>query len=349
VFEVEALRDGRLAGTERRCFERHLAGCADCAREVEALEALSRALRNEAPSALDELHIRRERTRLLAAFDSTLVRRREPRFGRRLAAVGLSLVLVAALLVLWRFTPGQAPVPSGGVVIQAGDGTRWSRHRHAERDRVVLEHGALDIRVDRGPGDPALTVVLPDGELEDIGTTFSVEVSGGRTRRVQVDDGSVLLKLDAQSPVTLRAGRTWVAPPKRNGKTHSLEQVHSPSSPAPPSQTSRPGVSPGRAPSRPPPAPTSSSTSSAPERAASADFRHAMAALNAGNASAAAAGFRRFVEQHPSDPRSQDAAYMRVLALDRAGDADGRRAAARSYLRRYPAGFRRSEVERLAR
>lgn len=82
---------------------------------------------------------------------------------------------------------------------------------------------------------------------------------------------------------------------------------------------------------------------------ASEQFRTALAALNAGQPGVAAQQFRRFAERFPSDPRAEDAAYLRVLALDRASDAAGRRAAAREYLRRYPTGFRRAEVERLAR
>src|SRR5688500_17612150 len=72
LFEVEALRDGRLTGVERASFERHLGTCVDCSREADALDNLGRALRERAPSAPDELHVRRERTRLLAAFDGSL-------------------------------------------------------------------------------------------------------------------------------------------------------------------------------------------------------------------------------------------------------------------------------------
>ncbi len=75
-----------------------------------------------------------------------------------------------------------------------------------------------------------------------------------------------------------------------------------------------------------------------------------MAALDDGDNGRAAAEFATFIVKHPDDPRAEDAAYMRILALQRNGDADRmteRRA--RGYLRRYPAGFRRAEVERLSR
>jgi outer membrane protein assembly factor BamD (BamD/ComL family) len=83
--------------------------------------------------------------------------------------------------------------------------------------------------------------------------------------------------------------------------------------------------------------------------AASHDFREAMAALHAGQSRDAAARFARFIEQHPRDARAEDAAYMRVLALREAEDEAGMQAAARRYLRRYPEGFRRAEVEALLR
>jgi len=44
LFEVEAMRDGRLSGTERANFERHLTHCSDCAREARALDQLATAL-----------------------------------------------------------------------------------------------------------------------------------------------------------------------------------------------------------------------------------------------------------------------------------------------------------------
>jgi hypothetical protein len=74
-----------------------------------------------------------------------------------------------------------------------------------------------------------------------------------------------------------------------------------------------------------------------------------MAALDRGDNRAAAEGFARFVRDHPGDARVEDAAYLRIIALQRCSDHDGVRAAGLEYLRRFPAGFRRSEVETLSR
>jgi hypothetical protein len=73
-----------------------------------------------------------------------------------------------------------------------------------------------------------------------------------------------------------------------------------------------------------------------------------MAAFNRGDNSQAAALFRGFVVAHPRDSRTEDACYLRVLALQRTGDAAATQSAATEYLRRYPGGFRKAEIERLA-
>jgi TolA-binding protein len=74
-----------------------------------------------------------------------------------------------------------------------------------------------------------------------------------------------------------------------------------------------------------------------------------MAALDVGDNAEAAAAFARFLVKHPRDPRAEDAAYLRVIALQRSGDDGSMKQSAREYLRRYPAGFRQAEMETLSR
>ena len=54
--------------------------------------------------------------------------------------------------------------------------------------------------------------MLPDGELEDIGTTFTVSAEDGRTTRVAVQEGSVVLRIHGQPPVAIGPGETWDGP-----------------------------------------------------------------------------------------------------------------------------------------
>jgi len=329
LFEVEALRDGRLSGPERERFEKHLAACPSCAREAASLEALAGMFR--APDdAIDQLHVRRERNRLLAAFDRELVpRESEPARGRSvhrsLVVLAAASALAAGVLTFWR-APSERPTgaTSAAVLVQADESARYTKHTEGTRDTIVLERGVLRIQVQHAAGAHSLLVMLPDGELEDTGTTFTVTASDGRTTHVAVEEGSVVLRLSGEAPIAIAAGQTW-----------------SPGPPAPPASAPVPAVSalaplplPSRTPAR----------SDAFE-----EFRAAMAAFDSGDSAGAEARFARFVAKHPDDSRAEDAAYLRVIALQRIGDDGRRRSAAKEYLLRYPSGFRRVEVERLSR
>ena len=371
LFEAEALRDGRLVGAELSNFVRHLSVCPHCSREVEALQALGDALRTTpfGPADADELHVRRERTRLLAAFDAALVPR-ERTIGARSFFLGLAAVaaLLVGLFVYFRpraVEPGDEAARA--VVVHADSNTSWSRRVDGSIERIVLERGALSIRV-----DPALArdhrrllVVLPDGELEDIGTTFTVSADAGRTTRVSVQSGSVVLRLRGQSPLALGAGDTWIPSPPAAPSASTCTSCEpaplvAPSAP-PLSSALGPGVPAGsttpshmtparRKPfSSPKASPSASPSASPPEPEAARDFRAAMTALDSGDNATAAARFADFLAARPADARAEDAAYLRVIALQRAGKTGAMKDAAAQYLRRYPHGFRRAEVETLSR
>jgi hypothetical protein len=252
----------------------------------------------------------------------------------------MAVVLLAALgalgFVLWPAAPAtpvaksSAPEP---VLIRADSSARWSRRIEAHVERVVLEHGALSIRVDHTAAQRRLLVILPDGELEDIGTTFSVSADGGHTTRVTVQDGSVVLRLHGKPPIALGAGDSW-SPAPTPAVTAQVPATPAASTP----RSARPG-----------PSPAPAASVEQPERDASSDFRAAMAAFNGGDNAQAAALFAAFLAEHGADPRAEDAAYLRVLALQRTGSAGLTQRAARDYLARYPRGFRRAEAEALAR
>jgi hypothetical protein len=74
-----------------------------------------------------------------------------------------------------------------------------------------------------------------------------------------------------------------------------------------------------------------------------------MDALERGDNHQAATLFATFLGKHPGDRRAEDAAYLRAIALQRCEDIVGTKDAAREYLRRYPYGFRRLEMEPLSR
>jgi hypothetical protein len=323
LFEAEALCDGRLSGAGRASFERHTSQCAACAREIEAIEHLYGSLRALPDHGViaDELRGRRERTRLLRAFEHSLVEREPPypAIRRLLWAAAAGLVLVAVVVVSLRAKPVQRSTPTSSDIIRAEGTAAWSKRTEGHRERVLLAQGTLFIRVTHGVDKGPLLVVLPDGELEDTGTVFRVSAEAGHTMRVAVEEGSVVLRLRGVPPVVLGAGQTWLRPAEPNPVTSETVQD------APSSIAARPARDP------------------------SAEFRAAMAALDGGDNRSAATWFGRYLETHPRDPRAEDAAYLRVIALQRCGDERRMMAAAAVYLRRFPAGFRRAELERLAK
>ncbi len=344
LFEVEALRNGRLEGELRAHFERHLSTCGDCAGEARSLDALERALHESYPARNDELHVRRQRTRLLAAFDRTPHARSPSSARARWLGLAAAAALVTMLLLFWRSQHAATPAPAAAAsaLIRPEAGTQWSRRSEGARDHVTLQRGALWIRVAHPSASPALLVLLPDGELEDTGTTFSVSVDAGRTARVAVEEGSVTLRLHGRAPIRLGAGEIWTAAIAPAGGAAAPEATLEHESVV---ASARPVASPPITAAAPAPEPQP--VASATTATASSDFRAAMSAFKAGQNREAAALLSRFLERHAGDPRAEDAAYVRILALRRAGDRAAATAAARDYLSRYPAGFRRTEVQAL--
>jgi len=345
LFEAEAMRDGRLTGAERARFERHVAGCPACSIEVRALEALAESLRAEFPdhAVADEVRARRERTRLMAAFDRALLAPEQSRNVRHwlLWPAAVSALVVAILLVLPRVRrPAEPPTHPLSAVVHADSTSVWSERRDGDREKVVLERGALWIHVNHSSGEGRLLVVLPDGELEDIGTTFTVSADDGQTTRVAVQEGHVVLRIRGQAAIALGPGDTWIPDPRPVASARASAPA---ADPAPSARLD--ALERSTQPTLPPSPRVASPTASD----SSVDFRAAMAALDIGDNHQAAAGFATFLAKHPHDPRAEDAAYLRVIALQRSGDSAGMKRAAVEYLRRYPAGFRQAEVESLSR
>jgi hypothetical protein len=334
AFEAEAIRDGRLTGPARASFERHATSCAVCAREIGALDAVATAVRSLQYATADELHVRRERTRLLAAFDRELVAP-EHAPKARLRTFGPAVVAaIAAVLVFWnvhRRGDPVHPIEASRATIHAESAAIWSEHIENDREIVRIDRGVLSIHVDHARGAHRLLVMLPDGELEDTGTTFTVHVEDAHTTRVAVQEGSVLLRLHGRSPIAIEGGDVWPHAAMESPATGTASAAPS-SEPAPIVRRER---SPG-------------STATGPTRDASVEFQTAVAALHRGDARAAAEGFASFLSNHAHDRRAEDAAYLRVIALQRCGDVRATQAAATTYLQRYPTGFRRTEVEAMS-
>lgn len=347
------MRDGRLGEVEVASFRRHVTMCTACAREVRALEALAEPLRAEPDERVDELHVRRERMRLLAAFDRAQVASPRHAADRRrpLWSLAVVLVLVTGAFLFWIARRAGTPTDASNPVVRPDGVAVWSERTDGDLHRVLLDRGTLWIHVDHASGRAhRVLVALPDGELEDTGTTFTVSAEDGHTTRVTVLDGSVMLRVHGKPPVSLGAGEMWapsVLPPV-SGCASAVPSI----SPA----VEPPRLRPMRTPPSARVAPAASSAlrgrpsvavAAAPAPDPSVEFRGAMAAFDQGDNHAAAAGFGDFLARHPDDPRAEDAGYLRVIALQRCGDQDAMRLAAEDYVRRYPEGFRLTEVKAL--
>jgi hypothetical protein len=232
---------------------------------------------------LDDVAVRRLRRSVLA--DAALaVRPSAARPMQRTWGVGLRAVgaLVALAAVLWspRHEQGKETF---AVVVRSSDGgpIRWSRRLDASAERVDLLDGAFRVEVRGGSENRHAIIGVPDGRIEDLGTTFEVRVEAGRTTRVHVEEGQVAVWVRGASAL-LVAGETWqpaAAPVER-------------SSSAPPPSSGVHRVRP-----RPVGVRATSTGGAAPEDAAYLEILHLLRTAHSGEAREAARQYlRRFPE-----------------------------------------------------
>jgi hypothetical protein len=352
-WSVEAARDGRLVGSEASTVERHIATCPSCAAESKRLEALGRALRRLPVSEPDPLTARREKQRLLAAADASLV---APQRRRWVPLVAIATVLAAAAGVLaWRAHRASAPSSALAASVTPGDGARWSRTEDGHRETITLDEGSLALHVRHASPEDRVVVLVPDGEIEDRGTVFSVDVSQHHTTRVSVEEGSVTFRRAGQPPVFLEKGQSWsdkelmlAAAPNAVAPSREVAPSDSPTRAPAPTEPARESVEAPSAPRAASPSRARPATPS-PRVAASSEFRAGFLAIEEGNNGDATKHLSSELDAAKDASRAEDAAYLRIIALARANARDKARALAREYLRTFPRGFRRAEVEEIAR
>jgi hypothetical protein len=228
-----------------------------------------------------------------------------------------------------------------GVRVTPGPETRWSQKSRGPREIVSLAAGSLDISVDRAGSARRLLVELPDGELEDEGTVFSVTVAREHTQKVSVSQGKVALRLVGQPERHLTAGETFEAP------TPSVQATGDSAAPAADAAHATTTRHPESAPGGP------ASNGHAPKSGVEADacpgaprFEDCVDTFKRGEYAAAAEALGRYTAT--CGRHAEDATYLRMVSLARAGRTGEAATAARSYLARFPEGFRRKEAERLA-
>ena len=318
-WQVEAASDGRLSGKDLAHAARHRAQCRECADEEQALAELKRRCASLPPRPRDPLTVRRTRQRLMATLNQTLLAATlGPRPNRPGSWAVLGLLLAAALATAFCFaqvkraTPPLVPAKSV-MDIHAVPGARWLVHSEPELDRAELSDGTAVFEVHPHPGRRVL-VMLPDGELEDLGTTFEVTVQAGKTEQIRVSRGRVLVRLAGQPEFSLAAGARWqrAAVPVAKARVPSPELAAQVTLAAP----RRARMTREKVPSAP----------SAPSAVPSAPL----------------------IEADSDTTGAEDTAYLSIVsALHQQRYAEAR-SQAKAYLLQFPNGFRRVEVLNVA-
>jgi hypothetical protein len=331
---VEAERDGRLSEREAASVRRHRATCTSCAALAADLEHIGATLQVAPRSPLE---VQRGRLRLLrdAARPRRLPR---PAPRRALAAAAVLAVAAGAWMLETSIRPQRQPpavahlpaIPRPAPArietrIDPDPDTRFTRSAMAGVEVVTLETGALTLSVRPLAATERFLVRTGDAEVEVRGTLFRVEAAANQLRSVQVTEGRVEVRFRGRTS-TLAGGDAWTPPLDTEAESAR-----------------------GRAPPKPPlsSAPASAVTTRAEE--ASKAFREGVSLVDRGDYDAATQRLRAFSEAHPSDDRAEDAAFLIVLSMQRAGRLSQAKAAARDYLARHPNGYRRAEVEAILR
>jgi hypothetical protein len=350
---VEAKRDGRLRDRELASIDRHLAVCASCAELASDLNQVRVLLRAPTPTPAP-LEVQRGRLKLLreAALPPS---RSEAQIWRRPAlAAAVALAAAAALiLMLHRRSPEDsnavARAPSASAVgsqrtittVVPESEARFTRTAADGTEIVRLSDGAVSLSVRHLNVGERFLVKTGDAEVEVRGTLFRVEAENDRIRNVSVVEGKVEVRFRGAAFI-LTADERWDRPvdaPPTSLPTAPVQASAEPPVTAPlVSSTAKRGPFAQR--------PAASAKPAVDD--GSAAFVEGMGMIERGDYGAAAKHLDAFSKSNPNDDRAEDAAFLVILALQRAGRSAEAVAAARRYLGTYPAGYRRAQAQAIA-
>lgn len=377
VWEAEAIEDGRLEAASVASFERHAAACIDCRNALQRLTRLREGRALLEPLRLSPFEHRRRRAALLRRANSEALH--PPRGRSFFVLLSAAAALVGALVVVRFERDTTAPARSAATVaateqprfeLRPIGAAEWHDATVGSLGRVVLAAGTLGVHVEHLANGQRFVLSLPDGELEVHGTRFIVEVKDGHTERVLVTEGVVSLRLESGRQRTLIAGESYVTSStvaresldplmqREVQKTPSSSVAVGAHGSSVPPRSARPpahDVSPATAATGPESGTSSTNAradfASVPradgDAAAGEAFHRAMAAFSLGAYAEADERLAEFAARFPNDSRDEDAAFLRTVIALRRGDPAAAVARAHSYLRLFPDGLRRPEVERM--
>jgi ferric-dicitrate binding protein FerR (iron transport regulator) len=340
LWQVEAVHDGRLQGKDLESALRHQATCAECSEEAREVSVLARQLSRLPELSRDPLTTRRSRQHLIAALNESVIDPVRPARAWRVA-LGVSLaaaIATGAWLIVVRSSARVRPTEAVASIIDvtAQPGTRWSEQVEREIDRVDLAFGAASFKVHPHEGR-RVVIRLPDGEIEDLGTVFEIRVAGQHTEHVAVSEGRVSVRLHGRLEFSLSAGNAW----------NSETATPAPSAALQPAVGSAVAADLARIPgSDRAPTPTPGASSHARRQPIAEAGARAEEASQKGSGKDA----RMSAEPSPDSlsTKAEDDAYLGIVELLRQAKYSQARAQAKSYLLRFPNGFRRVEVLNIA-
>ncbi len=378
---VEALRDGRLAPQDRASTERHLSTCAECRAYARELELIGDALR--APSKPEASELEHQRARRALLSKAMTPERKVTGSAWRAVAFAAVMLLVAvgsgwgfsrldrgaperALAALHVHLPVYAPIPRE-TTIHASRGARFEHATDAGLETLALKSGELDVRVRPLGKAERFVVRTDDAEIEVRGTAFHVAAEDGKIRGVTVVEGSVEVRYAGFTAI-IPSGGSWrangdSAPPSASvtppASSAASLAAGAPSTPSVTASSPHAAIVAAAEPLAPRSAhaltkkdPTPPEPVAAPEPAptkeaspASRAFADAMDALARGDNELAADRFGSFSAKYAGDARSDEADYLRAIALQRAGHDGDARAASRRYLSSRPDGAHRADAK----
>jgi hypothetical protein len=268
---------------------------------------------------IDDMTVRRLRQRIL---DDVAARAIPPR--RSLRPWALAIPAVVALVIglgvaSWpaRHAREQPSTNTISVFTDDDPTARWARHADLASEWVELSDGRFRVEIHQHPATRRVMVTVPDGQIDHLGTIFDVVISDCLTTHLVVVEGRVAVHLRGRADVILAAGERWDRAVAREpeGASRSVGD----------GSASAVHTSVG-----------SADTAAASPSRAKTNGRLRRAKPLIPDAAAVA-------------QEAEDAAYLTVIRLLRASRAPEAKAAAREYLRRFPAGFRREEISALTK
>ena len=373
LWQAEAYFDGYLAGADAASFERHVVTCAACCAERAAIARLQNIARRMPALEISPLRRRALHNEILSRANKSLLRQGRPLLARYW--IWLSFAACAAGFLLVFFLGSQRPVVKGGRTepsyrLVAAPGSRWHVAQPGSALRLAVEEGTFTISVNKLEANQRFALDLPDGELEVRGTRFTVRLDRQHTLRVAVEEGHVALRFSGHEETILGPGDEWpvaaaIDPATQPTADGNVSANHPVSPRGLPVASS--GVSSARSAhaqlsrlgrngsSQADSKAVSSSTGAVieatdegiPQPSAGEDFARAMGMFSRGDYGTAEHLLDAFETDYPGSSHAEDVLFLRALTRSRRGDRQGASGLAREYLRRYPAGFRAKEAEKM--